>query len=262
MPQSLPPGSRRSGATNKVLDQYTHLMQLDHPDFVWMNYGLACHDYSWIRSDLDKRWKFQVSLARFTVRGVDISGARVLDTGSGRGGNCSYLVRYHQPKQVIGLDQSALQVNWCNKRFKDEGINFVAGDAQDIPFPDEAFDVVTNIESACHYPDKSRFYAQVRRVLAPRGYFCHSCNYANVPYIENELQRAGFAILEREDITERVIRALVENDENFRLLLTQIAGTPAAMTFAMGLHTTLTHHIPKVFTSEHRYMSWVLRKVS
>ena len=262
MSQSLRPPSNSTRTAKRELEQYTQLMQLDHPDFVWMNYGMACDDYSWIRGELDKRWKFQVNLARFTVRGVDISGARVLDTGSGRGGNCSYLVRYHRPKQVIGLDQSTLQVNWCNTRYKDEGITFIAADAQDIPFQDEAFDVVTNIESACHYPDASRFYAQVHRVLAPQGYFCHSCNYDKVPYREHELQRAGFAILEREDITERVIQALVENDENLRSLLAEIATTPTARSFAMGVHSALTHHIPTVFHSGHRYMSWVLRKVS
>jgi hypothetical protein len=69
-------------------------MKLAHPKFVWMISGLAGGDLGWIRDDIDQCWKYQVNLARFNVRGVDLTCAHVLDTGSGRGGNCHYLARH------------------------------------------------------------------------------------------------------------------------------------------------------------------------
>jgi O-methyltransferase len=230
--------------------------------FVWMNYGMTGGDFSWIRDELDERWKFQVNLARFNVRGIDLSGARVLDTGCGRGGNCSYLTRHHRPRQVVGLDLSAAQVAWCDTRFKQEGSSFVVGDAQRLPFAAESFDVVTNIESACHYPDKSGFYREVYRILTPEGHFGHSCDYSGIPGVEKWLTSAGFTIVAREDITDRVVEALVQNDGNLRALLSQITATRETRAFANRVHTALTYRIPTTFNSDHRYMSWILRKTS
>lgn len=245
---------------DQTLAQYNSLMALDHPLFVWMNYGLYGEDFSWIRCETDLRWKYQLNLARFNVADIDLIGARVLDTGSGRGGNCSYLVRYHKPASVVGLDMNSLQVDWCNARFKGEGITFVTGDSQALPFDDQSFDVVTNIESACHYSDKEAFFHHVHRVLATDGYFCHSCNYDDLGQVEHAMVDAGFEIVQRDDITDRVIRALRENNQNFRRLLSEIATTPAQLSVAMNLYTALTYKIPKTFSSDHRYVSWKLQK--
>jgi SAM-dependent methyltransferase len=46
---------------------------------------------------------------------------------------------------------------------------FECGDAMAMPYPDGSFDVVYAIESACHMPDKARFYANCARVLQPGG---------------------------------------------------------------------------------------------
>ena len=48
------------------------------------------------------------------------------------------------------------------------------GDAENLPFDDASFDVVTNLESSHTYPDIRAFLGQVRRVLRPGGWFLHT----------------------------------------------------------------------------------------
>jgi ubiquinone/menaquinone biosynthesis C-methylase UbiE len=53
-------------------------------------------------------------------------------------------------------------------------MDFVHGDAQSLPFADESFDVVINIEASHGYPDFPRFLAEVARVLRPGGRFLYA----------------------------------------------------------------------------------------
>ena len=48
------------------------------------------------------------------------------------------------------------------------------GDAENLPFPDQSFDAVINIESSHCYPRFPRFLAEVARVLRPGGHFLYA----------------------------------------------------------------------------------------
>jgi SAM-dependent methyltransferase len=245
------------------LAQYRELMKLDHPSFVWMNYGLDGDDFSWIRDPEDMIWKYQMNLARHTFRRTNLRGKRVLDTGSGRGGTCSYVQRYHEPARVAGLDQSDLQVNWCNQRFAADGIKFYCGDAQQMPFDRGSFDVVSNIESACHYPAPHLFYREVYRVLAPGGFFCHSCNYKDPQKTQRAMERAGFRVVETDDITDAVTRALVKNDKNMREQIRRIATSESAARVGARACEQLAKLAATSFSgaNSHRYYSWILQRI-
>lgn len=53
-------------------------------------------------------------------------------------------------------------------------MTFVHGDAENLPFPDESFDAVINVEAAHLYPDYPRFLREVARVLRPGGHFLYA----------------------------------------------------------------------------------------
>ena len=53
------------------------------------------------------------------------------------------------------------------------GLDFVHGDAENLPFPDESFDAVINVEASHIYPHFDRFLSEVKRVLRPGGHFLH-----------------------------------------------------------------------------------------
>jgi ubiquinone/menaquinone biosynthesis C-methylase UbiE len=48
----------------------------------------------------------------------------------------------------------------------------VQGDAQNLPFPDQSFDAVINVEASHIYPEFERFVGEVARVLPPEGIPC------------------------------------------------------------------------------------------
>jgi O-methyltransferase len=224
-----------------------------------MNFGLDGADFSWIRPE-DMEWKYQVNMARHNIRGIDLTGKRFLDTGSGRGGNCWYVKRYHTASQVVGLDQSEAQVNWCRARFRESDMEFIRGDCQNMPFQAGSFDVVSNIESAGHYPDRRRFYRGVYKVLSPSGYFCMSCNYEDPEAEEQAIRREGFVLIDGTDITSAVVQALRENDENMRHLMQRITDTPEARQLGVELCDTLARVPLRFLSHRERYYSWIFGK--
>ena len=73
------------------------------------------------------------------------------------------------------------------------------GDAEHLPFDDESFDVVTNLESSHTYPDLRAFLGEVRRVLRPGGWFLHTDLLAGQRWMEVQaiLAALGFTTSRR-----------------------------------------------------------------
>jgi ubiquinone/menaquinone biosynthesis C-methylase UbiE len=78
------------------------------------------------------------------------------------------------PTSYTGLDLNPAGIAFCRKRHNLPGLEFVPGDAENLPFPDQSFDAVINIESSHCYPDFPRFLAEVARVLRPGGHFLYA----------------------------------------------------------------------------------------
>ena len=113
-----------------------------------------------------------IGLYELAVTGIDTHGKTILEVGSGRGGGARYLARYHKPSEVTGLDFSTSAVRFANQHSRDwPNLKFVEGDAAALPFPNDSFDIVVNIESSHCYPDVAAFTREVSRVLKPEGIF-------------------------------------------------------------------------------------------
>ena len=44
-------------------------------------------------------------------------------------------------------------------------IEFVEGDACDMPFPDASFDLVLAVECAFHFPSRAKFFSEVPMII-------------------------------------------------------------------------------------------------
>ncbi|MEE8304811.1 MAG: class I SAM-dependent methyltransferase [Candidatus Tectomicrobia bacterium] len=135
-----------------------------------------------------------------------------LDVGCGRGGTISVLHQYFRPQRMVGIDLSSTAVAFCNRYHANPNTFFLEGDAEHLPFANDAFDIVTNLESSHNYPTIDMFYQEVHRVLRQGGFFLYTdlfpCDNLSV-YLDT-LQTLGFVIEHDRDITSNVLRSCDE----------------------------------------------------
>ena len=122
----------------------------------------------------DEPNRFSIQLYHRTATQVDLNGKRVLEVSCGHGGGASYLMRTLRPASYTGLDLNPAGIDFCRKRHNLPGLDFVHGDAENLPFPDQSFDAVINVEASHLYPRFPRFLAEVARVLRPGGHFLYA----------------------------------------------------------------------------------------
>ncbi|MCG1054758.1 class I SAM-dependent methyltransferase [Mycetohabitans sp. B5] len=159
------------------ISQWYDMMTRMFPDgrLTFLNYGYLdeCSNFDWLEEE-DIEQKCSANLIRTILGDADLRGKKVLEVGSGRGGNCSYLARYAGAASVTGLDFCPAHIEFCKQVHHLDGLSFIGGDATALPFADEEFDVVVNIESSHCYPDINRFGEEVRRVLKKEGLFFYA----------------------------------------------------------------------------------------
>ena len=122
----------------------------------------------------DERDRFHIQLYHRTAAQVDLSGKRVLEVSCGHGGGASYLVRTCHPASYTGVDLNSNGIEFCRRRHQLPGLDFVQANAENLPFADDAFDVVINVEAAHLYFRFPRFLAEVARVLRQGGHFLYT----------------------------------------------------------------------------------------
>jgi ubiquinone/menaquinone biosynthesis C-methylase UbiE len=97
-------------------------------------------------------------------------GLDVLDVGCGQGIDlCEFAMA---GATVTGIDLTPRHVELAHQHLYELGLDgrVVEGDAEDLPFPDRAFDRVCSNGVLHHTPDMPRALQEIRRVLRPSGY--------------------------------------------------------------------------------------------
>lgn len=98
---------------------------------------------------------------------------RVVDAGCGVGGAVLTVAQTYGCS-VIGVNVSQRQVDIARSRILEAGLEDSAGAefadcSSHLPFADSSVDVIMNIESACHYSNRTKFFAECMRILKPHG---------------------------------------------------------------------------------------------
>ena len=101
------------------------------------------------------------------------SGERVLDLGSGAGTDSLVAAQMvGESGRVTGIDmtpQMLAKARAAAAEMRIEHVEFVEGEAEQLPFPDDSFDVVISNGVIDLIPDKEAVFTQLFRVLAPGG---------------------------------------------------------------------------------------------
>jgi demethylmenaquinone methyltransferase / 2-methoxy-6-polyprenyl-1,4-benzoquinol methylase len=108
---------------------------------------------------LDRRWR------RLTARSVAMPGSRVLDACCGTGDLA--IACAEEGAAVTGLDFSERMLERARRKAPE--LEWVSGDALDLPFEDGAFDGATVGFGVRNVADLDRGLRELRRVLRPGG---------------------------------------------------------------------------------------------
>ena len=100
-------------------------------------------------------------------------GEVVLDVGSGAGTDSLVAAQMVGPEgRVTGIDMTPemlAKAKAAAGEMKATNVEFVAGEAERLPFEDESFDVVISNGVIDLIPDKDAVFSEIHRVLRPRG---------------------------------------------------------------------------------------------
>ncbi|MDX9944967.1 MAG: class I SAM-dependent methyltransferase [Azonexus sp.] len=99
-------------------------------------------------------------------RVITLPGLRVLDCGCGAGGYFPEFIR--RGADVHGIEYLPEKVEKYLATGGDPS-RIQVGNIDDMPFPDEAFDLVFMNEVIDHVPDEKKALTEIRRVLKPGG---------------------------------------------------------------------------------------------
>jgi ubiquinone/menaquinone biosynthesis C-methylase UbiE len=163
----------------------------------------------------DEANRYCIQLYHVTASQVDLTGKEVLEVSCGAGGGASYIMRTLGPASYTGLDLNPVSVDLARKSHNLPGLDFVRGDAENLPFPDESFDAVINVEASHQYPDFARFLAEVARVLRPGGHFLYTDNRRPqaIAGWDTLLSEAPLLQVSQRDILEEAKRGLAANTQ-------------------------------------------------
>ena len=203
---------------------HTYLVGRDKDfDVKFMNYGFCGMNGEFRPLNLkleDEYERYCINLYHHDVQKIPLENKDVLEVGCGRGGGASYISRYLNTKSYIGLDLSSKAIKFCNENYNIPGLSFIRGKAEDLPFEDERFDAVVNVESSRCYADMAGFLNEVYRTLKPGGHLLFSDMRTEEGNLELKTQflEAGFKIELEKNILRNVVAALeIDSDRRIRL---------------------------------------------
>jgi SAM-dependent methyltransferase len=142
-------------------------MQTSVPDFTQLKSGMKA---TWMAGDFGQIANFTaVEAVNFVDRIGIAPGAKVLDVACGTGN--SAIPAAKSGASVTGVDIAPNLLEQAKARAAAEkvGIQFREGDAEDLPFDDQSFDVVLSMYGAMFAPRPERVASELVRVCKPGG---------------------------------------------------------------------------------------------
>ena len=139
------------------------------PDFFlapapgWLNLGL------WERSDSPDNGLEAVRRLVRVLAGELPKNQAILDVANGLGAQDEVIAEVATPRQLVALNITESQLRAGRERLRAARAAPVNGDATRLPFKDDSLDGIISVEAAFHFPSRSSFFTEARRVMRPGG---------------------------------------------------------------------------------------------
>ncbi len=130
----------------------------------------AAQKKTWTAGDFATIAKRVIPASEDVVAGVGVeSGMKLLDVATGTGN--AAVIAAEAGAEVTGVDITPRLLDVARERAAESGleIEFVEGDAQELPFEDESFDRVISVFGVIFAPDQPLGAAELVRVTKPGG---------------------------------------------------------------------------------------------
>ncbi|MBE5872741.1 MAG: methyltransferase domain-containing protein [Lachnospiraceae bacterium] len=135
---------------NLTVKEFTKAAEIYETDHAGI-YEMCKDDYPYISSELEKEEYHDL-----------------LDCGCGTGPMISLLYEKDPAKHYTGLDITPRMIE-VGKSKNLEGVDWIVGDCENLPFDENTFDAIICSNSFHHYPNPQKFFDSVKRVLRPGG---------------------------------------------------------------------------------------------
>ena len=227
-----------------------------------MNYGFSERNRKLSLEPHEEPNRYSMQLYHHIVDGVDLKNKKILEVGSGRGGGLAFLAKKFGPFKGIGLDMDKIAVKFSNRKYGNGKLNFMQGDAQNIPLEDNSVDLILNVESSHRYPNFDKFLKEVHRILKPGGSFMFTDFRYHFQFEDffKSLESSNLIKVRENNITERVLEALEMDDPRKRRFINKLAPWPINR-IALEFAGTVGSHTHKCFsTGQWKYYSYHFRK--
>lgn len=213
----------------KILYEITR--DLFKPSPIFLNLGfvkLDSENPNVLLNEDDEVYRLAIQLYHYVLGDADIAEKAILEVGCGNGGGASYIFRSCHPASYTGVDLLPAHVEACRRSHDQPGLTFQVGDAENLPFENESFDGVINIESSHSYNSMNGFLSEVKRVLKPHGYFWFADlrpttnewgENRNLAALERQIADSGLKTVKRTIITANVLAAIDAVEDNKQLLM-------------------------------------------
>lgn len=189
----------------KNTELYTEVNKLFGDELPFFNHGY----YPFMIEDDGTFCATSKNLYHYVLQSSRIGLNTALDVGCGRGKGVDYMQELNPTGTFHGLDSNADNIDYCKKNSRGE---FTLGDAStELPYDDESFALVTNIESSHDYGNRKKFFDEVNRVLKWSGCFAYVDNFNEKQFeqMKKEVEDTDLSLIRKEDITENVLSSLV-----------------------------------------------------
>ena len=143
---------------NKQFDDYDYNSNADK----WWNEGANLHALFYFNKP---RFEF------FDHHVPNWQGLKALDVGCGGGFTCEFMAK--RGVIVSGIDPVINSIQVAQEHASKSGIkiDYRQGFAENLPFDDNSFDIVTCVDVLEHVADLNKVISEINRVLKPNGLF-------------------------------------------------------------------------------------------